>query len=191
MALLLGLSLRSENLIFLLTAFAGFVDEFLQFTMNPQKANYLDFNDIVFNILGAGLGVAFIIAFRKRVGYEPSSYETRLRTAFVSVVALTGGIALLALAGGRMVRVLEIATNRSVIARVDGKLSFVLGFERHDSFWIKSDFGKVFHVLSPPEGCMLIALLLVLFMISFAWLRNRGEHGNHLIAVKVDEGIKK
>ena len=39
LALLLGLSLRSETLIFLVTTFAGFLDEFLQYVMDPMKTN--------------------------------------------------------------------------------------------------------------------------------------------------------
>jgi len=81
LALLLGFSLRSEVLILFVTSFAGFVDEFLQFVMNPVVTNYLDFNDIVLNILGAALGVALLLAFRRPATIEQTTYEKRFKRA--------------------------------------------------------------------------------------------------------------
>ncbi|TSA18665.1 hypothetical protein D4R75_10975 [bacterium] len=179
MALLLGLSLQGENLIFLVTSFAGFADEFLQFSMDPQKTNYLDFNDIVLNILGAGLGVALLIAFRKSAASESSYYEKRFRTLSLVVTSMAAGLVLLALSVGRIVTVADIATNRSVVTEVHGRLSFILGFERHDQFWIKSDFGKIVHILPPVEGLLLISLLLVLFLVSFQWLKGLRGPASH------------
>jgi hypothetical protein len=86
------------------------------------------------------------------------------------------------------VPVAEIATNRSVISEVHGKLSFILGFERHEDFWIKSDFGKILHILSPVEGILLISLLLVLFLVSFQWLRGRRAPASRSFAAGVDVG---
>ncbi len=173
MALLFNLSVRSENLVFLASSFAGIADEFLQFSMDPQKTGYLDFNDIVLNTLGAGLGVAIIIAFRRKDDEEPSAYEKRFRGVSLAVTAVSAGLALMALAVGRVIPVVDTAANRSVISEVNGKLSFILGFERHEDLWIKSDYGKVFHILSPIEGTLSTGLLLALFFISFYWLKSR------------------
>lgn len=81
LAVLLGISIRSEVLILFVTSFAGFVDEFLQFVMNPVVTNYLDFNDIVLNILGAALGVALLLAFRRPATIEQTTYEKRFKRA--------------------------------------------------------------------------------------------------------------
>jgi hypothetical protein len=170
MALLLGLAIRDANLVFLTASFAGFADELLQFLMNPQRTAYLDFNDIVLNILGAGFGAALLIAFRRRPVTVPASYEETVRSVLKIAAGFLGGLVLIVLFAGRFVPVVDVATDRSVIADVNGKLSFILSFERHDDFWITSDYGKVFHVLSPMEGSLLIGFLLILFLVSLRWL---------------------
>jgi hypothetical protein len=80
LALLLGVSLRGETLIFFGTAFAEFLDEFLQYAMDPMKTNYLDFNDIVLNILGAAAGVVLLMGLRKPLLETAEEENNRPRT---------------------------------------------------------------------------------------------------------------
>jgi hypothetical protein len=164
LAVLLGFSLRSEMLIFFVTSFAGFVDEFLQFVMNPVVTNYLDFNDITLNILGAALGVALLLALRRPAVIAPSAYERGFNRIFLVSMACLALAVVAAFAFGRVVMLAEHVQRRSVFDAVNGKLSFIMSFERHDQFWQKSYFGKVFHVLSPLEGLVTASLLS-----SFAW----------------------
>jgi hypothetical protein len=164
LAVLLGFSLRSEVLIFFVTSFAGFVDEFLQFAMNPVVTNYLDFNDIVLNILGAALGVAFLLAFRRPALVDQTTYERRFKLVFLGSMGFLAFAVFVAFVLGRVVMLAEHVQQRSVFDVVNGKLSFIMSFERHDQFWQKSYFGKVFHVLSPLEGLVTASLLS-----SFAW----------------------
>jgi hypothetical protein len=173
LALLLGFSLRSDVLIFFVTSFAGFVDEFLQFVMNPVATNYLDFNDIVLNILGAALGVAFLLALRRPAIVERTAYEKRFKLVFLLSMAGMALIVITALALGRIVMLVEHVEQRSVFDIVDDKLSFILSFERHDQFWQKSYFGKVFHVLSPAEGLAIIAGLFMATWAAVRWLNVR------------------
>jgi hypothetical protein len=171
LALLLGLTLRSEVLIFFVTSFAGFVDEFLQFVMAPDKTNYLDFNDIILNILGAAFGIALLLAFRKSAAPQSSKYENRLRAVFLTCMATGAFIVLSSLALGRIAPVMENMHPRSVIAIVEGKTSFIMSFERHDQFWQKSYFGKVFHIFSPLEGILAIAVLSALACLAINSLK--------------------
>jgi hypothetical protein len=220
LALLLGLSLRNEMLIFFVTTFAGFVDEFLQFAMDPMKTNYLDFNDIVLNILGAAAGVVLLMGLRrplsnagerdlnsegrkggaKEEGRELGNFsnlswhpcrldlstglpgESRYEAVFAGVfrLAMLVGAVVVLLAGilGRIVLLLEQKKDRSVIELVNGKLSFIMSFERHDEFWIKSYFGKVFHILSVGEGIAAIAVLAMVTWGMVRWLRVRHLDAN-------------
>jgi hypothetical protein len=254
LALLLGLSLRSEVLILFVTTFAGFVDEFLQYVMDPKITNYLDFNDIVFNLLGAAAGVVLLMGLRKpisgsvgmtqhfmltsfRKGLKPlemlfeischalkdvataltflpaglsrspfrevrrtkagrsgngkktppppralatfrqpvntSQYETVFGWVFSVSIVLGGVAVLLADLFGRIVMLVEQAKDRSVFAVVNGRLSFIMSFERHDTFWIKSYFGKVFHVMSPGEGIATIAILVLAMWCAVIWLKRK------------------
>ena len=225
LALLLGLSLRGEILIFFVTTFAGFVDEFLQYVMDPMKTNYLDFNDIVFNLLGAAAGVVLLMGIRKpmpgtaginsnrkdrqeyakketgiglsiykkplrsclsrtflvrgrplRFAFSPapsvpSRYESIFGNVFQISMAVGGVVLLLAGSLGRIVLLLEQKIDRSVFAVVDGKLSFIMSFERHDEFWMKSYFGKVFHVMSAGEGVLAVTVLCLGAWVVVRWLR--------------------
>ena len=173
LALLLGLSVRNVMLVFYVATFAGFVDEFLQYAMNPMKTNYLDFNDIVLNLLGAAAGVVILMGLRKP---DPkvsgaSRYESVFSLGFGVSMAVGGVVVMLAGLFGRIVMLVDQKIDRSVFAVVDGKLSFIMSFERHDEFWIKSYFGKVFHVLSVGEGIAAIAVLLLGTWLAVSWLR--------------------
>ena len=175
LALLLGLSLRSETLIFLVTTFAGFLDEFLQYVMDPMKTNYLDFNDIVFNILGAAAGVVLLMGLRNPApkGSGASRYESVFGLVFGVSMAVGGVVVLLAGLFGRIVMLVEQKIDRSVFAVVDGKLSFIMSFERHDAFWMKAYFGKVFHVMSPGEGIAAIVVLCIATWVALRWLKGK------------------
>ena len=69
----------------------------------------------------------------------------------------------------------ERSDQRNVFDLVNGKYSFIMSFERHDEFWVKSYFGKVFHVFSPFEGLLFASLLSVFTWRSVRWLKAVGE----------------
>ena len=175
LAVLLGFSLRSEMLIFFVASFAGFVDEFLQFVMNPVVTNYLDFNDITLNILGAALGIAFLLAFRKPASVEQTTYERRFKLVFLRSMGFLALIVAVAFLLGRVVMVADHVQQRRVFDVVGGKLSFIMSFERHDLFWQKSYFGKVFHILSPLQGLVTAATLSACFWWSTRQLKASAE----------------
>ena len=174
LALLMGLSVRNELLIFSLVSGLGFVDEFLQYAMNPAKTNYLDFNDFVLNILGAAMGVALLLGLRKEVSLQPAKYELQLRRASIIVGGISAVVILVSLALGRIVPLVEQVKNRSVLTVVDGRLSFIMSFERHDKFWLTSYFGRVFHVFTPLEGLLVVSLLSLFTWAFVRWVRRRG-----------------
>ncbi|MGD0036931.1 MAG: hypothetical protein ABSC53_06535 [Bacteroidota bacterium] len=165
LSLILGWSLRNEMLIFFTSSFAGFIDEFLQYIMDPNRDNYLDFNDIVFNMLGAALGVALLMSLRTPSTGEIQKYEKRFQVVFKTIVTALAILVVVTFVLGRFVLVAEQVKPRNILSVIDGKLSFIMSFERHDQFWQRSPaHGKAFHVLSPFEG------LSILFLLSaFTW----------------------
>jgi hypothetical protein len=175
LALLLGLSVRNEMLILFLTSGLGFVDEFMQYAMNPAKTNYLDFNDIVLNTLGAAMGVVLLLGLRKEVTTKPTGYESKLQRVSVSTGAISVAVILFSLALERIAPLVERAKDRSVFAVVDGRLSFIMSFERQEKFWSTSYFGRVFHVLSPFEGVLVLFLLLLFTWGCIRRLRGQGS----------------
>ncbi|MCX6141589.1 MAG: hypothetical protein NTZ35_00065 [Ignavibacteriales bacterium] len=57
-------------------------------------------------------------------------------------------------------------------------LNLVMSFELYEAFWIKSYFGKMFHVMSPGEGLVTIAVLMLAMWCAVAWLK--GERNERL-----------
>ncbi|MGD1045021.1 MAG: hypothetical protein ABR936_06800 [Bacteroidota bacterium] len=125
LSLLLGLSLRNEMLIFFTSSFACFIDEFLQYIMKPSHTNYIDFNDIVFNMLGAGIGIALLIGIRKPMSEEVPKYEKLFRIVLVTILLAFDGIATMVLALDRFVLIADQVEPRNVLSVINGKLSFI------------------------------------------------------------------
>jgi hypothetical protein len=165
------MSLRNELLIFFTSSFAGFFDELLQYMMNPNRTNYLDFNDVVLNMLGAGIGVALLIGFRKPLSEETSKYEKRFRIVLITSFLASICFAVMALAFDRFVMIADQVKPRNVLSVIDGKLSFILSFEKRNHYWVTTYFGKVFHPFSPFEGLSMIALLSVFTWWWTRWLK--------------------
>ncbi|MCX6141586.1 MAG: hypothetical protein NTZ35_00050 [Ignavibacteriales bacterium] len=88
-------------------------------------------------------------------------------------ISRSSGCRPLAALFGRIVMLVERTKDRSVFAVVDGKLSFIMSFERHDAFWMKSYYGKVFHVLSPVEGLAATTLLCLATWVAVRWLKGK------------------
>jgi len=176
LAMLLSLSLPNHVLNFFVTCFAGLIDEFLQFVMNPSRTNYLDFNDIVLNILGAALGVIIVLSLTRKKQSIPGLYESRLRLAFFGIVSAIVLMTGAAFASGRVAMFADVPKDhRHVFAVVDGKLSFVLSFERNDYFWQVADNGKQFHAMTFYEAVVLIAVLSFLYRFIIMWLERTAD----------------
>jgi len=172
LSLILGLSLRNEMLIFFTSSFAGFVDEFMQYIMDPNRGNYLDFNDILFNMLGAALGVALLMSLRAPITGEIQKYEKRFQIVFETIVTTLAILVIVTFLLGRFVLVAEQVKPRNILTMVNGKLSFIMSFERHDQFWQRSPaHGKEFHVLSPFEGLSILFLLSAFTLWWTMWLK--------------------
>ncbi|MBW1768146.1 MAG: hypothetical protein JRJ65_14010 [Deltaproteobacteria bacterium] len=145
-----------------LATLGGAVDELLQFIWNPQYTKYLDFNDVVLNVLGAVIGIAAFLSLFPGI----QQGVTRFRRIKLSIYAVTS--ALLGLAGivawtGRIVSYVVPGDGYRVVTQAGGKIVFVLSFMKHPDFWTVSEFGREYHILSPLEGLNTVLFLLILF----------------------------
>ena len=171
-AFLLRLGLEDNALVFFCTAYAGVLDEFIQYLMNPVRTSYLDFNDMVFNSLGAALGVVFAIVILSPERIRSSWYEMQFRRGFFALTSLTAALIVLALVTGRIVTRGGGAEERHVFSEVQGRLSFVISFESQKQFWETADNGKTFHILRPWEGMMMLAAIVPALWRIIIWLGN-------------------
>jgi len=139
-----------------LATLLGAVDEAWQYWMiHPDWGIYYDFNDVVLNLLGAGLGVAAVlVAARVRPVGGPLR-ERLARVASPGVLAALGvllGLGLLRRAGwvalhpGELLRPGAVLLDRSIPST--GEL------------WTAIEGGGRFHILGPAEGLLVVVVLL-------------------------------
>ena len=136
----------------------GALDESYQYFVLYGNNNtvYLDFNDIILNLVGAGLGLVLVYALSDPLP-APVARGTGPPKRFFSspaasaVVVLLLGYLLIAASGSLPfsreadASVGQIALSRRPLPR---------------SFWLEPKIGKKFHILHPP-GAMLIASFLI------------------------------
>lgn len=170
LAFLLKLTIEDDKLVFYATVFAGYIDEFQQYLTNPAHTSYLDFNDIVFNILGAGLGAILAIAIFRRKPISSDRYESRFKLVFYGLLAATLLSWSIAFVSGRIIIHDVPPADRQVFSVVEGRLNYVISFVTHPEYWETADNGKSFHVLSPLEGILAILMLVALYRWSLSWL---------------------
>ena len=118
------------------------------------------------------MGGLIVLGVSKRSELLPGSYERRLKLVFSTVISLFLFVSVVAAASGRLVLFADVPKeNRQVVAPVEGKLSFILSFERSQTFWTLADNGKEFHTLSPYEGLTENVCLLLLIQWGIVWLK--------------------
>jgi hypothetical protein len=174
LALLVKMSVENDTLVLLTCSFAGMFDEFLQHVMNPRRTSYLDFNDFVLNVLGVALGLVLAAALDQRTRFGSVQYEKGVRNGLVAFTAFSLAIILLGVTLGRIISFEENTGALRPFSFVDGKLYFILSFERHEQFWsVSLNHGKRFHVLSLTEGMVVLAGLLTFFAASFRYIKSK------------------
>jgi len=149
----------------------GALDEAYQYAVlcRNNYATYLDFNDIVLNLIGAGIGVAFIYvlldlksespAFRANALGKWNKFVILAVTAFI----LFGGISLYAVGILRFYPEAN-APNSPIL------LSMVPPPTR---FWEIPTLGKPFHIFHPVEGMVFSAILIVCYSLMDYNLKSR------------------
>jgi len=141
----------------------GTLDEIYQYTILTPTFNYFDFNDIILNLLGAGLGVVFILI---TTGYESKKAPLWKRTPFWFTLCLFIVLIILGSVGEFTLYPINpdngdplIVLNRKLIP---------------DGFWTSPYPGRVYHILRPLEGIILIfSLFLFYYMMDWGHLRRR------------------
>lgn len=134
----------------------GAVDEGYQYFIlyDYAKDIYFDFNDIILNLLGGGIGVVLIFTlFNRDSIFSSPLFRGWRKTPF----AITAGILLCSLAlyaFGILRFYPETGSNALILlSRVPAP----------DQFWITFEWGKTYHVLSPCEGTLLAAILICVY----------------------------
>jgi len=134
----------------------GAVDEAYQYFILYDYARdvYFDFNDIILNLIGGGIGVVVIYTLFRRepISSFPSSKKWRKTPLIIFSVIMACSVALY-LSG--LMRFYPEAGSKALIllSRVPAP----------DQFWITLEWGKTYHVLSPFEGTLLAVILICVY----------------------------
>lgn len=146
-----------------IAAVLGAIDEGYQFlVLHPTWAVYFDFNDVLIDAIGAGLGVVWLFsALRREVQPEAGG------TAAVAARTLGRSPAVWALAAIGLAVVVLLGAGVFVVDGLESDADFYMALNRDtvgESFWTQADWaGKSFHILRPVPGTALILLSVLPF----------------------------
>lgn len=155
----------------------GAIDEGYQYWwLSRAKAIYYDFNDVVLNMLGAGLGLLLLLTFAPRgvATHSRGARATGVSRARPSTVAVVTALALvLAVIAGA-----ATGTLRESQPHDNGRSAIVLRrCGTSPSFWVRTTWDKTFHELSPLEGTSAAVMLIVLFAAFDTFAIGRASSG--------------
>lgn len=136
----------------------GALDEAYQYFViyAGEKTVYFDFNDIILNLVGAGMGVLMIYTLSdlKSAPFDAHSpARSRLISPSAALIASVAVVGFLLHLSGIVELYPEASASGSPLVVLSRKLAPA-------RFWLKPDVGKSFHILSAAQG-ILTGLVLV------------------------------
>lgn len=132
----------------------GAIDEGYQyFALHAHWSIYYDFNDVVLNAIGAGLGVVLVRALAPVD--TPGPAFTARRPGYLALATLLTASLSLALAGYLTVNPPADVGRGAIVLRRSGPPA---------GSWTPTTFGKGFHELLPLEGTGILLALLLLYV---------------------------
>ena len=150
-----ALTLRFGDTVFWVTLM-GALDEAYQYFVlyTDNREVYLDFNDIVLNLIGAGIGVVVIFTLSDAAAFA-CFHESDSRGSSKTPLLVTASLLLagLLLVSGGMLTLYPKADASEAQITLSHKPA-------PSQFWEKPKKGKPFHILHPAEGIVLAALLI-------------------------------
>lgn len=129
----------------------GAIDEGYQYFFLYPDWKYLDFNDIILNLLGGAAGLMFILL--------TTSKETNRAVShiFSGRVPLVIGLIII-------LTLVPFITGLAGVTADDGDKNphriVLLREKPPNDFWIEMKWGKRYHILSPVEGTVLTVILI-------------------------------
>jgi hypothetical protein len=151
---------RYGETVFWVTLLGALDEAYQYFVLYPdRKEFYFDFNDIVLNLVGAGIGVAFIYTLLN-VKANPFTFDFPLRRkwyrspAFLVTAIISFGLFTLYVTG-----LLKFYPG----PEASGALIVLSRIPAPATFWIEPKVGNTFHILSPLEGVVSAAVIMACY----------------------------
>jgi hypothetical protein len=170
-AILLIPVLRSYGETVFWVTILGIMDELFQYIFLVPDFDYLDFNDIILNLIGAGAGAIMIFNLGKDVVpirpvkwyRSPAIFTGAGLIAFFSILLLNG----------------KMTINPADPTMTDTWFSLNRK-PMPGEFWKEAYPGRVFHILRPYEGVFVMCLLFTGFFILDLFVTKSRKRGTEL-----------
>lgn len=149
-----ALTLRFGQTVFWATLLGALDEAYQYFVLYADNREvYFDFNDIVLNLIGAGIGVVIIFTLSDAGAFASSK---KINPRYINKNRLLVAASLL-LAG-----LLVAAGVLTLYPRADASEPKITlnRTPAPSQFWVRPKKGKPFHILHPAEGLVLAALLI-------------------------------
>ena len=174
---ILGLLVRSlvdgDVLTLLCCNLVGMSDEFVQYVLNPHYTKYLDFNDMVLNMIGAMVGIGF---WHWAQGGRPNEKLVFYWKRFLGFsYGIVGIVAVWGVATGRIVEYWPISeTPYTSLQSQAGNTVFVLSYVDLSEFYLTTGLGRKYHVMDATEW-MWVSIGLLAVAWGFSLCRPQDE----------------
>lgn len=137
------------------TTLLGILDEIHQYVVLTPQFKYFDFNDILLNMLGAGLAISTLFLIIGQVNNRQAILRS-VRFAALTGFFIAASFALAYLAGKiRWYPEADLYPDWFTINRTD----------KPDSFWTEAYKGSWIHVIDPKEGPVSILILMIWYSL--------------------------
>lgn len=136
----------------LIVTLLGAVDEVNQFFVF-HNWKYMDFNDIILNLIGAAIGALIIFTLYDRKTLTISGKHRKLIKSPFLIATLVFLVISVGFYFGGLISVYPGPESAKALVVLSKELP-------SKKFWIRYDWGKTCHVLSPVEGLSLAAVLI-------------------------------
>ncbi len=155
-ALLIFPLTRSFGATLYYTVMLGLLDELFQYAvLYPDKNDYLDFNDVVLDQLGAGMMLVYL--YSCGIGSHHSG-----RKWYKSPVLISAGVMVVSVALLLHFSLISVYYSAGSV----NPLLILSEAPGPEEFWRQApNLNKVFHVMSPLEGVIIIAVICGLFYL--------------------------
>lgn len=138
----------------------GLIDEGYQYLyLYPDRRIYMDFNDVILNTVGAGMGLAMIFVTGVEGRWTEGEDSSRpFRKSFAAIAAGIAALTTAAMCATGFLRLFAVdnAGHRGIVLRRNGPLA---------EFWTRTNWGKTFHEVQPHEWFAASVLLIIFFSL--------------------------